>query len=351
MCLEFFLQVNEIEEKISSGNIEKTFIAIFTLGIYQTKDEIRRKISFLKDENTCKHIIGLFEKIFDRLCFCWKIIGVVSDEEIYERFNAKSITLIEKNKADLIGISKRILTIIKPLSINFLERTIEAFVQNWIQNNDAINATSKLESLATTDNLKILEILFLLEISPMRLLFSLLNCKQIKAIAQLKRYEATKSKKEILLVRETQTYECNFLSFVYSYLKYVKSSEAVNFEIYGIVLKIFKNFDNSVTPATLSWIIDILNLLIQKFPLEINKFLTLKADWVTFLIELLNKCLKLILKEQVVVFKDSTHDYRMAFPLAPSLHEFNEGFTSKSKEKNAIATNDREIISRNHYFI
>jgi len=351
MCLEFFLQVDEIEEKISSGALEKTFITIFTLGIYQTKDEIRKKISFLKDENTCKHIIGLFEKIFDRLCFCWKIIGVISDEAIYERFNPKSITKIEKNKADLIGISKRILNIVKPLSVNFLDRTIEAFIQNWIQNNDAINIASSLDSLVATDNIKILEILFLLEIPPARLLSSLLNCKQLKAITQLKRYETIKSKKEMLLIRETQTYECNFLSFIFSYMKYVKNTENSNPEIYAIMLKIFKHFDYSATPATLSWIFDTLNLLLQKFPLEPSKFTSVRAEWVTFLIELLNKSLKLILKEQGLVYKDSSHDYRMAFPLAPSLHDFNQGFTSKSKQKNAIATNDREIISGNHYIV
>ena len=348
LCLEFFLQVNEIEEKIESSNINKVFVSVFTLGIVQTKEEIRRKISFLKDENTCRHILSMFESIFRQLVKCWKDTGLILAPELYLRFNPQT-TYLRDNGENVapMGVSGQILTMLIPLSTNFLEKTIEAFVQNWIENNEKL----KFNEFSSNDddhyeNLKLLEMLLMLKISPIRVLVALLNSKQARNIASLRRYEPLKSKKDHYLIRETLTYECNFLSFLFSYLKYVHTTENVNFEVYGIVLKIFRNLEATITPLTLAWMLDILGLVIEKFPLSMVKFQSLKSEWSTFLSDLLMKNLRLVLREIGVIYKGEGRDFVMAGPLNPSLRDPSSQFHGRSQMKYSVICNDCDLNRR-----
>ena len=342
-CLDFFLQVNETEEKITSGNIEKAFLTIFTLGIVQTKDEIRKKISFLKDEETCNHIINNFELIFEKLLYCWKDTNVVHKFDINERYkNTESLT-IKINEDDLSGVSRSIFKIIKPLSNNFMIRTIEALLENWIKNNEQLKLENTYEPNKNINNAKILELILYLNISPVRFLYSLQSSKQLKNIGTFKRYEQIKSKKEYHIIHDAVKYESHFLNYLYVYLKFTEIHDSVYFEVYGIVLNILKTFEASIFPSTLLWQIDIADLIVQKLQLHISSHSKLKQDWVTYLSDILIKCAKIVNKDITILYNIPHHTYSMVTPLNPSSYLL--------LNKNALTVNKYQIITKQGKFI
>lgn len=337
-CLDFFLQVNEIEEKITSGNIEKAFLTIFTLGIIQTKDEIRKKISFLKDEETCNHIINNFEQIFEKLLYCWKNVNVNHKFDINERYKNTEAFVIKLNEEDITGVSRSIFKIIKPLSNNFMIRTIEALLENWIKNNEQLKLENAYEPNKNLNNAKILELILYLNISPVRFLYSLQSSKQLKNIGTFKRYDQVKLKKEYHVLIDAVKYENNFLNFLYVYLKFSEINENIYFEVYGIVLNILKIFEGSVFPSTLLWQIDIADLIVQKLQLHVSNHSKLKHDWVTYLTDTLLKCAKIVNRDIVIVYNLSHLTYSMVTPLNPSSYLL--------LNKNTLMVNKYQIITK-----
>lgn len=78
-------------------------------------------------------------------------------------------------------------------------------------------------------------------------------------------------------------YEVEILSFLYCFLKYTEIPENSSLECYGILLNILKHYDDTITPATLLWILDTVDLVIKKikFAHSINQ--KLKTDWYSFM--------------------------------------------------------------------
>ena len=345
ICLTTFLQVDEIEEKISSSPFEHAFFALFTLGMIQPKEETKKRLAFIKDEHTCKHLLTLFEKIFSMLCVCWKKTGLVQEAYLFEAYD-RNTSFVTKDDRNLVGISKQILEILKPLTDTFLEATTESFIENWIANNDIVDPFGLETPTSFYENSKILEAILHLQIPPIKLLYSLLGGKQMKNLALAKRYNQTKKDKDLVIDRKILTYECSFLSFLFSYLRFLPNSNIANFEICGIIVKLLKQFDVSTTPATLCWLLDIISLTIEKYPIDFNNYSALKLEYVTLVSDLILKSIKTILKETTLSYKESEKPFKMITPFSPAITEFlkeNEQHFLKPWTKEA--EDDRDIIS------
>lgn len=342
-CLSCFLQVDEIEERVSSSPVEQAFLAVFTLGMVQPKEELKKKVAFVRDENTTKHLLNSFEKIFSMLSSVWKKMGLIPEAALYALFDAKSLQPVAEERS-LVGISKQIVEIFKPLGITFLEATAESFVENWIANNDAGDA-NKDSANPDFENAKILEIILCLQITPVRLLFSLLGGKQLKTLALTKRYSSFKKEKDLVISRKVMTYECSFLSFLYAYLRYLQTTDNIAFELYGILSKILHQFDQSTTPATLCWLIDILSLALDRFPLDFTQHSGLKLEFVNLLSDLIIRTLKTIFKETVMSYKETEKPFKMVYPLNPSAVEYLKTCATRSIPKNTLNTEESDITS------
>lgn len=344
MCLGCFLQVDEIEERIRSSPIEQAFLTVFTLGIIQPKDEIKKKIAFIKDENTSKHLLNSLEKIFSMLCVCWKKVGLVDETVLFQQFDPNAFILPQDDK-NVIGISKQVIEIVKPLAGTFLEATVESFIENWIANNDIGDNGRQEMNVSLFENSKILEIILSMQIAPIRVLFSLLNGKQMRNLQSTKRYNQYKKEKDLIVVRKVLTYECSFLSFIFAYLKFLNHSEPINFELHGIMIKIFKQFENSTSPTTLCWILDIISLLIDKYPIDFTQYSTLKTEYITLLSDLLSKSIKVILKDTVLSYRETDKPFRMIFPQTPTIDEYLFATQKKISPKNKLETNESRLKS------
>lgn len=341
-CIQFFLQVDEIEEKISRGNFEKAFLTVFTLGIVRTEEEIRKKISFLKDEQTCVHIINNFELIFEKLLFCWKNLKLIRNYHLFSKFKFSEHYINEINNEEMDSITLKIINIIKPLSNNFMGRTVEALLQNWIQNNELLTVKNFNKKKTLISNIKIMELILHLNISPVRFLYSLLNSKEIKNVKAMERYEKSKKKKIRILIKDSVIYEVSILSFLFCYLKYVEMDEKNFFEIYGIILNILKNFENSYTPLTLMWIFEIVSLVVSKLRQNIQNYSKLKNDWFLFIKEVLIKIVKIIGQEITIVYSDVGKESTVIFPLNASLYDY---ITKSNKQiLTKSCKNEKELI-------
>lgn len=166
-CLACFLQVDEVEERISSSPVEQAFLAVFTLGMVQPREELKKKLAFARDEQATKHLLNSFEKIFSMLCACWKKTGVVPEAGLYELYSATNQTP-RPDGANLVGMSKQIVEIFKPLGTTFLEATMESFIENWIANNEAGDNNKEFAN-PLYENSKIMEVVLHLEVAPIRL--------------------------------------------------------------------------------------------------------------------------------------------------------------------------------------
>jgi hypothetical protein len=348
-CLTTFLQVDEIEEKIKSGPFEQAFFALFTLGMIQPKEETKKRLAFMKDENTSKQILSLFEKIFSMLSIIWKSAGLVQASELYVKHDRNS-DLIIKDDRILPGISKQIIEIIKPLSDTFLEVTAESLIENWIANNQIMESEKPTSSFCFVENAKILEIILHLQIPPIKLLYSLLNGKQAKAFQTAKRYIQTKKDKDLIIIRSTMVYECSFLSFLLAYLKFLPKTNEANFELCGIIVKILKMFDTSVAPAVICWLLDIIDLTIEKFPIDFNHYGVLKNEWATTLADIISRSLKVILKEANLSYRESEKMFKMATPFCPSIEDYLQRIEeAKIQTRQEQFNEERRLKSGSHY--
>ena len=344
ICLSCFLQVDEIEEKISSSPVEQAFLAVFTLGMVQPKEETKKRISFIKDEQTSKHLLNSLEKVFSMLCICWKKTGLVDETSLYGSFDPTS-QLTAKEDRNLVGISKQIIEILRPLSHTFLEVTIQSFIENWIANNDIGDNSHEETGTSFLENSKVLEIILNLQVAPIRLLFSLLNGKQLKNLLLTKKYAQHKKEKDLIIIRKVLTYECSFLSFLFAYLKFLNSSENITFELYGIVIKLLRQFDASTSPPTLCWIFDILSLIIEKYPLDFSHYSTLKLEYVALISDLINRSIKTIFRDTLISYREGEKAFKMVFPLNPSVQEFLISSSNYQTQKNKLAVSESELKS------
>ena len=321
-CLDFFLQVNEVEEKVNSGGFERTFIKIFTLGIVESKEEVRKKITFNKDPTTCSTIVNYFEVIFEKFIFCLKGVRQISDLNIFQPFDPIAIYTADRQGEEVFGIRKVIIDIMTPLVHNLLPGTIDAIVQNWMKTIEELNPYSFIVADALMKNIKLLDLILHLKISPVRFLSALQNCKQMKNIAIIRRYE-TMPNKDLKIIQDSANYETAFLSFLYVYLKYEKLPSEAAFDYYSILLNIFKVFESSVTPSTLIWLLDIVDLIITKIKIDMTNFSKLKLDWIAFITDLFTKCNRVCAKELTIVYRDAQGpETRPALPPNPSCLAF-----------------------------
>ncbi len=63
------------------------------------------------------------------------------------------------------------------------------------------------------------------------------------------------------------------------------------------MLKILKNFDGSFTPITIAWILDILSVMVERFPTDLNKFYGLKGELQQFAQDVLLRAMRVIIQE------------------------------------------------------
>ena len=197
------------------------------------------------------------------------------------------------------------------------------------------------------ENGRILDIVLHLEVAPVRLLYSMLNGKQLRTLAQTKRYSIYKKEKELIVSRKVMTYECSFLSFLFAYLKYMSTSDNIAFELYGILSKILNQFNPSLTPLTLCWVIDVLSLALDKFPLDFGQHAGLKAEFVNLVSDLVSRCLRVILKETVISYKETDKPFKPTYPISPSAQDYVNNLKTKLSPKNNLHTEEGHLISRN----
>jgi hypothetical protein len=310
----------------------------------QPREEMKKKAVFVRDENTTKHLLNSFEKIFSMLCVCWKKTGLVPENSLYEPYNPNTLNL-RYDSANLVGMSKQIIEIFKPLGVTFLEPTVESFVENWIANNEAGDSPRDAPN-PMAENAKILDVVLHLEVAPIRLLYSMLGGKQLRTLAQTKRYSQYKKDKDLIVSRKVMTYECSFLSFLFAYLKLLTTTDNIAFELYGILSKILHQFDATSTPATLCWIIDVLSLALDKFPLDFGQFATLKAEFVNLVSDLISRCLKVILKDTVISYRETDKPFKMIYPLSPTAQEYLSHLHNKVSLLNNLNNEESDLTSR-----
>lgn len=191
-------------------------------------------------------------------------------------------------------------------------------LQNWMKNNDRLVFSDNYSPKDNIKNIKILELILYLDISPVRFLYSLQNSKTLKNIKEMKRYDKTRSKKEFSILQGPVKYENHFLNFLYVYLKFVTPKEESFFEIYGIVVNILKQFESSWFPSTILWQLELASLVANKFDLDIKAHSKLKHDWASYLSEVMVKAMRIVNSEVKIVFNFGGQKYKMAMPFSPT---------------------------------
>ena len=95
--LETVLHVSHVEVK-EGRNVEKALVAIFTLGIVTSKDNIRKKMLFRLEEETCMALINTFPSLFSKLLSTYQLSNLISDLDIYRMLGDPSS--LNVNEAD-----------------------------------------------------------------------------------------------------------------------------------------------------------------------------------------------------------------------------------------------------------
>ena len=166
-------------------------------------------------------------------------------------------------------------------------------------------------------------------------------------INEMKRYEKVKSKKEFYILQEPVKYENHFLNFLYVYLKFVSVEEDF-FEIYGIVMNILKNFEESMFPSTILWEIEIASIITQKFSLDLSAHSKLKHDWVTYLNEVFVKAMRIVNNEAMIIYNHNNHKYKMSMPFNPSSYSILMKKAILNSGSNRIIVRQCKLTSRRH---
>lgn len=115
--------------------------------------------------------------------------------------------------------------------------------------------------------------------------------------------------------------------------------------MYGILSKILHQFDASTSPATLCWIMDILSLALDRFPLDFAQFSSLKAEYVNLVSDIISRSLKTILKETLVSYRETEKPFKMVYPLSPTAQEFIVTCRTRASPKNSLNTEESELTS------
>ncbi len=187
-------QWNEIVEKRNN-----TFLNILTLGL-SSQEEIK-KLNFKKDEKTCKKLMYHFQLIIERLLICWKEIQLMNDYSIYDLIDLNSNYLRNITQEEVTGNAKIIIQILEPLCYQFKSKIFEVFLIKWIQNNKILAPTNLYFSDILISNVKILDMVLLLNLSPQVFLGELKLTPSFQNIKILDRYVKFRNKKFYLLRR------------------------------------------------------------------------------------------------------------------------------------------------------
>lgn len=326
--IEFYFK--EINEKTIKKN---TAMKVFTFGL-GGKDEI--SINFKKDQKTCEKLLYHFETIFQRLLVCWKDIEIVKDFKIFYKFEKNQIYSKNPENLEIFGISKSIIEIVEPLCYNFKDKIIDVLLIIWIKNNNILLPTNIYFSDINIENIKVIEMILQLNISPLDFLAELKNSKPFKNLIKLERYKKTSYRKVYYLIRQDAVYEINLLSFLYCYLKYSHFKDGEFLKIYVNVFTILNFFEASYTPSTLLIMLDIFILLIDKFEIrntEFNKFISYNVYFVT---EVINKLIRILIGEYTIIFSEKKKTYDVILPLNPSIWNLAEEKIKRLERKQIV---------------
>lgn len=402
--LEQVLQFTHVEIK-NERNVEKAFIAIFTLGIMSQRDSGRKKMVFKLEESTCMALIDSFPKLFNKLIQTYRLTAIIADADVYRMLRDPSFSMLNPNEPvdveqvtnvkhslaesvieksifesgamsiyksnnlynndvadeeefgvlthtefaaeNLSGISKNVFKILNPLCNNFVMKTCEAFLENWIQCNQTSVGLSGLDLLDFSTNnpgkyqsnnmkssqmlhgglreedimrsdlhIKILEILLYNNIDPERVLKGIDYSYHMKEIREMqKNSSSSKFSKKIYFWTEYAQAETNVLSFLFAYLKYCcsprnffdkeqrkhNSNRMTSFS--SVLLGLLKTFENSENTTTYMWILDIVSVFLDKFS-NLNNFLgKSRNEWRTFISDLWTRIGKIVSDDFSFEFK------------------------------------------------
>lgn len=346
-CLQFFLQTSETEERVSSSHLEKTVLKIFTLGILDSRDEVKKKFTFNRDQNTCNSIINSFEILLEKFIVCLHDVRLVADTNLFAHFDPHKTSVFERSTDDIFGVRKGILELLAPLAAKLLPGLTDAFLQNWIKNSEGINIYNFGLVDSYLANIKLLDLLLHLRISKVSFLYYVLNGKQVKNVAILKRYENSAKSRDLIVAPDPAGYESAVLSFLFTYLKYESFAPERGMDIFGLVLSILKAFDHSVTPSTLMWILEVIDVLIVKVHIDFSASAKLKADWVTFVSELFGRVFRVCAKEVGLVYRETTgSEFKAVFPFNPCVTHYLGGSRARTLGRSADETFYGCLISR-----
>ena len=189
--------------------------------------------------------------IISRLLVCWNRVNLIEDENLFGFYKRKYLYAKKIDNQQTYGLSNSIISILRPLTLQFKGKIVESLADRWDKNNLILRADNFFNNDINYENTKVLELILHLGINQVDFLKELAECSLFKRI-HLVKHRKQSNKKVHVMNRKDARLENNLLSFLYCYLKYSHFHERDYHSVYHQVFRVLYLFENSFYPSTLA---------------------------------------------------------------------------------------------------
>lgn len=342
---------------------------VLTLGLLSSNNDPKDKPS--EHNETCQGLIKEIRTILNLYLFSWRNSRNFKEQieftncgilpytfEKYNAFNKNLGDVLSKFDINVKTIKPQIISVIKPLTLQFNAEMIDSFLSVWMKENH--HGIPKQNQRMNNE----IEILIMLNVPPDNFFASLGKTTLVQNLFSFYSKKQQSNKKNVFYLNiDNAITEGRILFFLYTYIAYVNIDPSHLKKEYILTLwsgflKFYRYFSSSKNPNTIFWLLEIIYLLSKKYsPKEALGEGNLKKALHEEINNLLQSAANYCSKAYQIFFNDpnlnikskenqppQANPYHLVMPFSPTIYELYKNYLFCLENKKDELNNNPEFM-------